>query len=117
LSLTENWSLRFAALLRVPWLNTKTLMAEWGFHCVGCLHGRWLHSSTPRDDDKPTYFRRDFLVSTFGEHINEFGPIRDGRHHINRCCERETCSNRARCICKECRGRRMTILHRNYWAA
>ncbi|KAH8748240.1 hypothetical protein F5883DRAFT_582836 [Diaporthe sp. PMI_573] len=111
-------SLRCAALLRVPWLNTKRRIAEWGFHCVGCLHRRWLHTAVPRDNDKQTYFRRDFLVSTFEGHLEEFGPIRDDGHHTRRCCEQGICNKRAHCHCKVCRpNERIMIEYRNYWAA
>ncbi|KAH7175944.1 hypothetical protein EDB81DRAFT_874761 [Dactylonectria macrodidyma] len=71
LSEFDNESLRFAALLRIPWLNLQSRRAEWGFHCIGCLRKRWLHSNTPMDNDKPTYFRRDFLVSTFEQHLKD----------------------------------------------
>ncbi|KAH8754776.1 hypothetical protein F5883DRAFT_431145 [Diaporthe sp. PMI_573] len=111
-------SLRCAALLRVPWLNTKRRIAEWGFHCVGCLHRRWLHTAVPRDNDKQTYFRRDFLVSTFEGHLEEFGPILDDGHHTRRCCEQGICNKRAHCHCKVCRpNERIMIEYRNYWAA
>ena len=84
-------------MLRVPWLNMQSQMAEWGFHCVGCLHVRWLHSSTPKGD-KPTHYMRDFLVSTFLEHLKEFGPVRDGRHHTGGCCEAGTCSEKGQFV-------------------
>ncbi|KAM0424967.1 hypothetical protein ACHAPT_009768 [Fusarium lateritium] len=110
--------LRSAALLRVPWLNMQTRRAEWGFYCIGCLHGRRLHNPTRMDSDKPTYFRRDFLVSTFEQHLEDFGPIRNGLHHTDECCERRICNQKRRhCYCPECTGDRERIEHKDYWKA
>ena len=80
----ESWSnapMRFRAMLRVPWLNRRSQRDEWGFHCVGC-------EDLP---EWPNHARRDFIMSTFREHLEICGPIKDGVHHINDCCTRGTC--------------------------
>ncbi|KAL9098786.1 MAG: hypothetical protein Q9163_005617 [Psora crenata] len=74
-------SLRYQAVMRVPWLNRQSGRDEWGFHCVGCIG---LH-------EWPNHFSREFIMSTFREHLRECGPIRGGVHHINDCCKKGTC--------------------------
>lgn len=71
----------YRALIRVPWLNRKSGRDEWGFHCIGC-EGlfQW-----------PNHINRDFIMSTFREHLKECGPIRGGVHHTTNCCENRTC--------------------------
>ena len=72
---------RYIAVVRVPWLNRKSGRDEWGFHCIGCEGlDKWLNHAN-----------RDFIMSTFREHLKECGPIRAGVHHINDCCEKGTC--------------------------
>lgn len=75
---------RYKAMMRVPWLNRQSGRDEWGFHCVGC-EGL---------DQWPNHANRDFIVSTFREHVKECGPIRDGVHHIDDCCKKGTCRNK-----------------------
>ncbi|OAQ83736.1 F-box domain-containing protein [Purpureocillium lilacinum] len=61
---------RFAAVCRVPWLNSETQQVESGFHCLGCKY----------EIDLPLNFRREFTRASFGEHLEECGPIVDGKH-------------------------------------
>jgi hypothetical protein len=85
----------FPAALRAPWLNTQSRVAEWGFHCVGCPEEPNLQVVlSARADIKPRHFGREFLVSTFEQHLREFGPVRDGMHHADGCCEEGTCLSR-----------------------
>ncbi|TWU78821.1 hypothetical protein ED733_007361 [Metarhizium rileyi] len=88
-------------MIRVPWLNKSSLKAEWGFHCLGCAHT--LHDGNKLDSttEKKMHTRRDFLVSTFEEHLREFGPVRDGRHHIDDCCKKKTCEKGPDSPCPE----------------
>jgi hypothetical protein len=75
-----NEPLRYMTMIRVPWLNRRSRRDEWGFHCVGCEDlCEW-----------PNHTQRDFIMSTFGEHLKECGPIKDGVHHINDCCKKGT---------------------------
>lgn len=70
---------RYRAAIRVPWLNRKSGRDEWGFLCVGC------------EDLEPNHTNREFIMSTFREHLKECGPIRDRVHHTNDCCKKGTC--------------------------
>ena len=65
-------TLRFMAIVRVPWLNRTSQELEWGFHCSGC---RNYH-------DRPTHFRRKFTIASFNEHLRLSGNINDGKHHL-----------------------------------
>ncbi|CAF9924291.1 hypothetical protein IMSHALPRED_006141 [Imshaugia aleurites] len=77
-------SFRYKAVIRVPWLNRKSGMGEWSLHCVGC-EGL---------DLWPNHANREFIMSTFREHLKECGPIRAGVHHIDDCCKKGTCRKR-----------------------
>lgn len=63
--------MRFMAIVRMPWLNRVSHKLEWGFHCIGCQNS---HCS------RPLHFRRKFTVASFGEHLRQYGNIRNGRH-------------------------------------
>ncbi|KIW36549.1 uncharacterized protein PV06_11203 [Exophiala oligosperma] len=80
--------LRYMAMMRVPWLNRQNGRDEWGFHCVGCEQNqRW-----------PNHARRDYIMSTFKDHLKECGPVKEGVHHINDCCKKGTCVGREKII-------------------
>lgn len=79
-SFDEHW-LRCMAILRVPWLNRKSRRGEWGFQCIGCKGFSKRESHT----------HREFIMSTFRAHLMEFGPIINGVHHNNDCCNKNTC--------------------------
>ena len=75
---TGKWSghamepLRYMAMMRVPWLNRQSGRDEWGFHCVGCEQNqRW-----------PNHARRDYIMSTFKDHLKECGEIKG----VDRTC-------------------------------
>lgn len=89
---------RYKAVMRVPWLNRKSRVEEWGFHCVGC----------EGCDQWPDHANRDFIMSTFREHLKECGPIRAGVHHIDDCCEKGTCK-------KKREDNHRTIYDRPFW--
>ena len=74
--------LRYMAVIRVSWLNRRSRRDEWGFHCTGC--GDRLYDQVIRE----------FIMSTFREHLKECGPIKDGVHHINDCCNKGTCKKK-----------------------
>ncbi|KAG5998682.1 hypothetical protein E4U43_002382 [Claviceps pusilla] len=109
------------AVHRVPWLNMETRTAEWGFHCAVCLElvviGRLHRSST--ETRKAKYFRREFLVSTFEEHLDEFDPLRNGRHKLEACFTHGNCGEEPRPSygsCRICSGiDRKNIDHQYYW--
>lgn len=89
---------RYKAVMRVPWLNRKSGMDEWGFHRVGC-EGL---------DQWPNHANRDFIMSTFREHLTECGPIRAGVHHIDDCCKKGSCRKKGEDTCR-------TIYERPFW--
>lgn len=89
---------RYKAVMRVPWLNRKSRRDEWGFHCVGC-EGL---------DQWPNHTNRDFIMSTFREHLKECGPIRAGVHHIDDCCKKGTCRKKGEDTYR-------TIYERPFW--
>lgn len=64
--------LRFVAIARIPWINTKFQEVERGFHCIGCKEITW----------PPFGWRRKFTRASFGKHIREYGDIK-GRKHVN----------------------------------
>jgi len=64
--------MRFMAIVRMPWLNKVSQELEWGFHCIGCQK---FHRS------RPLHYRRKFTVASFGEHLRQYGNIRNGKHH------------------------------------
>ncbi|KAK4236029.1 hypothetical protein C8A03DRAFT_17288 [Achaetomium macrosporum] len=70
--------LRYAAVVRVPWLKGPGEEGvEWGFHCAACL-AACPSPCTPLDLARS---RRLLTVELIDEHLREFGPIRNGRHH------------------------------------
>ncbi|KAG6016321.1 hypothetical protein E4U54_001707 [Claviceps lovelessii] len=83
----------------------ETRTAEWGFHCAVCLEldviGR-LHGSL-METRKAKYFRREFLVSTFEEHLNEFDALRNGGHKLEACFTRGNCGEEPRPSYGSCR--------------
>jgi hypothetical protein len=105
----HNRPLRYMALMRVPWLNRRTQKGEWGFHCVACLNtGTWrTQYDEPNDYDWGTRYKRDFIMSAFSEHLKEYGPVRDGVHHRNGCCEAGWCKQ----------SLKEDIEHRPFWRA
>jgi hypothetical protein len=62
---------RYVAIVRLPWLRAISHEVEWGFHCAGCEK-----SSRP-----PLHYRRKFTADSFNDHLEQFGNIRDGKHH------------------------------------
>ena len=74
-------ALRCMAMLRVPWLNRKSGRDEWGFNCAGCKRSGG------------EYYSRQYIMSTFKAHLEEFGPIKYGMHHTKNCCRDGTCDN------------------------
>ncbi|KAG6008269.1 hypothetical protein E4U21_004731 [Claviceps maximensis] len=100
------------AVCRAPWLNKKTQTAEWGFHCFACLdmERTRLRMQDAPDYDKATYFRRQFLVSTFEEHLDEFDPKRIGRHQFGECCSEDPCYPET-----HTQRNRGLICHRFFW--
>ncbi|KAG5981514.1 hypothetical protein E4U55_002869 [Claviceps digitariae] len=105
------------AVHRAPWLNMKTQTAEWGFHCLFCLEKHLMHCrSTPSANAKAMYFRRDFLVSTFEEHMDEFDPMRNGKHQRDACCREGLCGTDSGFPCRTCSGsNRKEIRHEHFW--
>jgi len=63
---------RFVAIVHVPYLNRTSQEVEWGFHCVGCK----------KCCRPPIHYRRKFTAASFGDHLKQFGDIRDGKHHL-----------------------------------
>jgi len=108
----HNEPLRYAAMMRVPWLNRRTQKGEWGFHCIACLNtGTWPiqydDPNGPNYYDWGTRYKRDFIMSAFSEHLKEYGPVRDGVHHFNGCCEAGWCKQ----------SWKRDIEHRLFWRA
>ncbi|OTB03205.1 hypothetical protein M426DRAFT_181004 [Hypoxylon sp. CI-4A] len=64
---------RFAAIVRVPWLNRALHEVEWGFHCIGCEK-----SSRP-----PLHYRRQFTTVSFHDHLRQCGNIQDRKHYLD----------------------------------
>ena len=109
--------MRFLGTTRVPWLNRQARRTEWGFHCVGCLHCRWpgkgdghnRRSNRPSERNGLMWtMRRDreFIFSTFKDHLEEYGPIEDEYHRCS-CRNRRSCRESS----QEC------IHHRLFWKA
>lgn len=57
---------RFMAVVRAPYVDRSTGVANGGFYCRGCQeeHG-----------DGPMYWRRRYCLETFQTHIEEYGPV------------------------------------------
>lgn len=70
--------LRFLAIIRIPWFNRVSQELEWGFHCIACQDS--YHS-------RSLYPRRKFTAASFGEHLRQYGSIRDGKHYRGRSFE------------------------------
>lgn len=114
----SNHRMRFLGTTRVPWLNRQARRTEWGFHCVGCLHCRWpgtvhehdrwwaIRANERNGLDWTTRRDREFIFSTFKDHLEEYGPIEDKFHRCS-CCNKGSCRDSS----KE------TIQHRLYWKA
>lgn len=63
---------RFMAVVRAPFLDSRTRLPVWGFHCLACKnhhYGRLLH------------WRRKFTRESFEDHVRECGEIFDGKHN------------------------------------
>lgn len=63
--------IRFKAIVQAPALNPNTRETESGFHCIGCQKSYC---------QRPQHFRRRFSKASFALHLQECGPIRDGKH-------------------------------------
>ncbi|KAG5922802.1 hypothetical protein E4U42_005262 [Claviceps africana] len=104
------------AVLRVPWLNMELEEVEWGFHCYACLK-IWAKPAADRGD-KAKYFLRDFIATTFEEHMDEFDSDRTGKHLAEGCLSDGLCHTRADPArhCETCSDKfRDTIHHRIFW--
>lgn len=65
----EAGSLRFFAIIRMPWLDRSSDILQYGFRCAGCLEereGRYEGSLS---------FRREHNEGSFAEHIRKRGRI------------------------------------------
>lgn len=67
--------LRCMAVIRVPWWKKSTQTALWGRHCKACL-------SSGQDRSGFKKYARQFSKESFEAHLNECGPIRNGKHQV-----------------------------------
>ena len=100
---------RWHGVTRAPWLNRATHRAEWGFHCLGCVEidASDRHSMLGCTAKSRVARRRQYIASTFAEHLEACGPLIRGVHHVGDCCSRRACPTPTR----------MHLIHRSYWRA
>jgi hypothetical protein len=90
---TLDRTLRFHGVTRVPWLNRPAQRTEWGFHCVGCLRCQWPDPRGSSERNGRSWYvrrRREFVFTTFREHLEEYGPM-EGEYHRAVCCDTGRC--------------------------
>lgn len=86
----KDWSdpHRYAALVEVPCFRRVSNEVDHGFHCLGCKD---LPSHKPQKRFKRAGLRdarRKFSAVSFGQHLRECGPIKDGKHVSSEQCSK-----------------------------
>lgn len=72
--------LRFVAIVQTPVYDRKTQDVDIGAYCLGCQESY---------RQKPKHWRRRFTEASFGTHLHECGPIRDGSHRLDETSEEQ----------------------------
>lgn len=81
--------MRYTAIVRIPWLDLRTLETEEGFHCRPCFkvgsmtEGRYVPGFFVERDIN---WRRKYTAETFDEHIKAMVQPHHLRHEFVQYC-------------------------------